>query len=480
MSNRRSQHSRGNARRGDGARKVLRIGIIRGPRIVEERLIRTGESVTVGESTRNTFVLPGSELPHQHRLFALKGGRYHLVVREPMHGKLFVDDAVQPLEQVVGSLGKRRGQDAWIPLRPSVRGKVQINGTTILFQFVQAPPEPRRIVADFGPLGFSQVDWVFAAFVAFSLVLNLVGYSYIQSQPPPRKASIEHIANNYIVRDFFFPELPEEDDPLDPLDQLAPDGLTDIEVPAEDPTPGENDRDDAEDDGDGEDGDANAGGEPDDELTRDQLRDRNRDRMNGVGLAAVLLVTDGETRSDLATRDLMQNPEGLIEDVAGAFAAAGRLKIASVDGDPLLRNPSTTEPGGGLEGLTGGRRRSGPVTVDPGSKGQTEVEPMVELERPDVDPGADAKAITELVGRKKGQIKACYDREIKTTPDLAGRIEVTIVVDPEGAVEEVWIVDNTTGSEELASCMMLRIRRWAFPATGETYEVTYPFSMFAN
>lgn len=479
MTTRRSRHSKGNQRGRNGARKVLRIGIIRGPRIVEERLIRTGESVTVGESTRNTFVLPGSELPHQHRLFALKGGRYHLVVRDPMHGKLFLDDEVQPLEQVVGSLGQRRGQDAWIPLGTSVRGKVQINGTTILFQFVQAPPEPRRIVADFGPVGFSQVDWVFAAFVAFSLVLNLVGYSYIQSQPPPRKASIDQIFREPVLVDFF-PELPEEDDPLDPLDQLDPDGLTEVEVPAEDPKPGENDRDDVEDGEDSEDGDANAGDDPEEELTRDQLREHNRERMNGVGLAAVLLGTDGDTSSDLATRDLMQHPEGLVEDVAGAFAAAGRVKIASVDGDPLLRNPSSTEPNGGLDGLTGGRRRSGPVVLDPTSKGQTEVEPMVELERPDVGPGADARAITELVGRKKGQIKACYDREIKTTPDLAGRIEVTIVVDPEGAVEEVWIVDNTTDSEELASCMMLRIRRWAFPATGETYEVTYPFSLFAN
>ena len=73
---------------------------------------------------------------------------------------------------------------------------MQINGTTILFQFVQAPPEPRRIVADFGPFGLSQVDWVFTAFMVFSLVLNLVGYSYIQSQPPPRRATIADLENN--------------------------------------------------------------------------------------------------------------------------------------------------------------------------------------------------------------------------------------------------------------------------------------------
>ncbi len=474
----RSQHSNSkrDRRNGTPAGKVLRIGIIRGPRIVEERLIRGGESVSVGESTRNTFVLPGSEMPAQHRLFALKGGRYHLVVRDPMHGKLFVDDAVQSLEQVAGSQGRKRGADTWIPLGPTVRGKVQINGTTILFQFVQAPPEPRRIVADFGPFGLSQVDWVFTAFMVFSLVLNLVGYSYIQSQPPPRRATIADLENNYVVRDFIFPELPDEPDPLDPFDELDPDGLA--EVDTEDPTPGERDPDDEIDNG-GEDGDASADAGNDEEPTREQLREDARGRMQDVGLAAVFPGTTGDTRSSLAVRDLMTNPDDLVEDLNGAFDAAGRIKIASLDGDPLLRNPS----GGDDDGLVGPSR--GPVTSGnpdfrPREKDQDEMEPIVEPERPVTEPGADVTAITQLVGRKKGQIKACYDREVKTTPDLAGRIEVTIVVGPEGEVEEIWVEDNTTGSKELADCMLMRIRRWGFPATGETYEVTYPFSMFVK
>ena len=37
--------------------RVLRVGIVQRGRIVEERLVRGRGTVTIGESTRNTFVL---------------------------------------------------------------------------------------------------------------------------------------------------------------------------------------------------------------------------------------------------------------------------------------------------------------------------------------------------------------------------------------------------------------------------------------
>ena len=42
--------------------KVLRVGVILGGKIVEERLIRTRETVTIGQSAKNTFSIPAPEL----------------------------------------------------------------------------------------------------------------------------------------------------------------------------------------------------------------------------------------------------------------------------------------------------------------------------------------------------------------------------------------------------------------------------------
>ena len=43
--------------------KVLRIGIIQGGKIIEERIVRRRETVTFGPSEKNTFVLPASDIP---------------------------------------------------------------------------------------------------------------------------------------------------------------------------------------------------------------------------------------------------------------------------------------------------------------------------------------------------------------------------------------------------------------------------------
>ena len=52
--------------------KILQIGIIQNGKIVEERLVRQRENVTIGQSTKNTFVVPASNaLPRTFTIFEL-------------------------------------------------------------------------------------------------------------------------------------------------------------------------------------------------------------------------------------------------------------------------------------------------------------------------------------------------------------------------------------------------------------------------
>ena len=46
--------------------RVLRIGILQGGKIIHERLIKPGQSVTIGESEKNTFVFKSQRLPKRH------------------------------------------------------------------------------------------------------------------------------------------------------------------------------------------------------------------------------------------------------------------------------------------------------------------------------------------------------------------------------------------------------------------------------
>ena len=53
--------------------KILRIGIIQGGRIVEERLVRKRENITIGQSAKNMFVVPSEALPRNWLLFEASG-----------------------------------------------------------------------------------------------------------------------------------------------------------------------------------------------------------------------------------------------------------------------------------------------------------------------------------------------------------------------------------------------------------------------
>src|SRR3982751_3466955 len=68
--------------------RILRIGVLLGGKIVEERLIRERTPVTIGQSMRNTFSIPIEGLPLEVTLFAIAEGRYSLRFLPRMDGRL--------------------------------------------------------------------------------------------------------------------------------------------------------------------------------------------------------------------------------------------------------------------------------------------------------------------------------------------------------------------------------------------------------
>ena len=59
MATPRPNQAGGTAVGGNGQRqRILRIGVLLGGKIVEERLIRERSSVTIGQSMKNTFSIP--------------------------------------------------------------------------------------------------------------------------------------------------------------------------------------------------------------------------------------------------------------------------------------------------------------------------------------------------------------------------------------------------------------------------------------
>jgi hypothetical protein len=126
--------------------RILRIGVLLGGKIVEERLIRDRISVSVGQSMKNTFSVPVDGLPLEFTLFALdQQGKYWLRFLPRMDGRISdATSAVNTLDQLRQKGAQNVGEYYQVALGDSSRGKLTIGDLTVLFQFVTEPPRQPR------------------------------------------------------------------------------------------------------------------------------------------------------------------------------------------------------------------------------------------------------------------------------------------------------------------------------------------------
>ena len=88
----------------------------------------------------------------------------------------------------------------------------------------------------------------------------------------------------------------------------------------------------------------------------------------------------------------------------------------------------------------------------------------------------DMSAINEVVNTHKVSIRMSYERFLKRSPDLAGKITIRFTIDAAGNVSRVEIVENTTGNKDLEDEITRKVAMWKFEAIGEgDVTVTYPF-----
>ncbi len=92
----------------------------------------------------------------------------------------------------------------------------------------------------------------------------------------------------------------------------------------------------------------------------------------------------------------------------------------------------------------------------------------------------DLSAVKKYVSKKKGQIKSCYEEQLKADPELAGKVEVVWTVMPSGTVSGVSVESNTTGNKDIENCIIRRIKRWQFAEQDDEFEITYPFTFFTR
>lgn len=451
--------------------KVLRIGIVQDGKIIQERLIKSGESVSIGESTKNTFVLPPTSLPKRYTLFHAKGGKYTLHISEEMKGKVAYKDAIASLAQLREKGDATRKGNVWhLPLTEGNRGKVGIQNVTVLFQFVPPPPEPVTAIKreDFRPRLIEEDDPVFMGFLGLFTALAAVMMIYVANAEPIERVDLATIPDRF-TKVVLAPDPPEPSEPLEIEDgegtEISPE---ETEKPSEETA--EKTEDVAEDTPPKEDVPKPEKTEAQKAAEEQARQDALRAEAESSPLLAALIATRGEgggaTDDPYGQGDTVgQNLDEALKSVSGVQAsstekaAARGSKGGDGRGDADIGDLASSK--GGTGELAAGPKIEVTGNVTTGTADLDFVE-------------GDADAVRKVVRKYTGQIKYCYERRLKENPSLEGRVEVQWTIS-DGRVTSASLFTNTTGDDELGSCIVSKIKKWRFPADQVEGEVIYPF-----
>ncbi len=453
--------------------KILRIGIIQGGRIVEERLVRKRENITIGQSAKNMFVVPSDALPRNWLLFEASGSQYVAHFSDGMDARIAVGNEIISLSQLKQTGKIQKKGTSWpLPLDERSRGKISLADMTILFQFVTPPPpQPRpQLPASVRGSALTGVDWFFTTIAAISFLIHLVLIIYLRSVDWPRKPDIEAVPDRFVQ---MVMKKPEEKKPevKKPDDTAKKDEAKKVEKKKG----------------------------PDEEkkvAPKRELTDEEKAK-----LAEEKAKADAERRARLADQvkqtgllkllGAKSDGEGSIADVLGkgdvdrdqekAFQGVGGVGVAN--NNDQLRGIKSGGSGSGRVASVTGLRGGGSIAGGGTGAAATEkkVSGVVKSEAPAVDGELDPAMVAKEVRTRLGAIKACYERALKRNPNLSGKVVIHWTITQAGTVSGVDVETDTLGDAEVASCIKSLVARWRFPApSGGSVEVSFPFVFQAS
>jgi hypothetical protein len=447
------------------ASKVLRIGIVKDGKVVHERLIKPGQNVTVGESPRNTFVVPNAGLPKRFTLFQCKGGKYQLNVTSSMGGKFATQAGVSDIAVAFASPDvAKKGDVSIIPVGDGARGKVVVGNITVLFQFVPAPPESARMVnrQDFRPRLFDEDDPVFIGTLSVFMAMAAVLLIYVWNTDPVETTTLAEIPDRFVQIIQPKDEQPDKPDPVveEKVLETADGKPADKEKVEEEKKkiPEKKPQTEAE----------KAAAE-----AAKTARKRD-DMMKKSKLLAALIGTRGSTKSDGTVEDLFADSDASIGSIQDALQNVDGVGIATSANMGVKKGGS----GGRSDAKIGDLAKGGGGTAEVGSGPATKVVGKASLGAIDAGGSAHAGSIKSVVSKKKGQVQYCYEQRLKENPNIGGRIAISVDI-VNGRVTKVMISENQTGDKAIESCIKGKVRRWRF-SSEVTESIFLPFALSSN
>jgi hypothetical protein len=422
----------------------LRVGLIQGKRIVEERVLRGGKDVTFGASPRDTFILPPDVLARTWRLFEERGGRLVLRLAPAMSAR--VANGAD-----LASFGPANDTRA-VELAPSARGKITVGDTTILFQRVRAPvAQPRpQLPASVRRHVLAELDGVFTAFVTASLLLHLAMVVYLRHVDWPRRPAIDEIPDRFITQ--FVKTRPKP--PPTPATPKATTAAAERPPTPTRPAP------------------ARPAAPTKAAPTAEERHAALQKEVQKVGFIAYLTARgegDSPIKDVLADGNADREVEEALKGATGvAVADSGQLRNLAHPGAGTGR---VATPIGLRQGGDIARADTGGPATERAARGQMRLEDPIEQ-----DGHVDAAAIAREIRARRKAVSACYERALKAQPTLAGKLVVRFSLSAAGTVTAVDVDEDLLGSPDVTSCIRAVALRWRFPALAEgPAALSFPF-----
>ena len=101
---------------------------------------------------------------------------------------------------------------------------------------------------------------------------------------------------------------------------------------------------------------------------------------------------------------------------------------------------------------------------------------------PEVRGSLDKEVIRRVIRRRQSAVRRCYETQLRTKPDLAGKVTVRFIVSSTGSVQTATTSSSTLDDKTTERCLLSVVKRMRFPKPqgGGIVVVNYPFIFTAS
>jgi outer membrane biosynthesis protein TonB len=420
----------------------LRVALLWKDRVTSERMISLREPITIGATTGVTLPFPeafGGSDPHT--LFNPSGEG--LLVHAPQGAQGWVQS------------GPSTAKQRWEQLADASMTSMSIGGRGLFvqgelglyFSLEYVDPKPALSLKLPIPRGNALLLWSFGvAFLAHVMLIVLSfsakSYTFLERGKITQSRFMEVLVEvQKSIDEKKEEELEELEEETTPTDEVVPD---------KDFTPRP----------------------PEEPELQEKVRERAQERF-GKGKAAVDALT-----KFLSGEDQSSDRLSLGDASAALGQTTGDGSLSSAFGD--LGGDISLGGGGGPMNTSGGRaagRRAGKLKAKGGKRrvrGKVSVKALKSRVR--VSGSLSKAEVDKVIGKHWSKISRCYERGLRKSPNLSGKLTVSWKVTSSGKTAQVKQVLSSLGSPQVSQCIMKIIKKLRFPKPkGGAVKIKYPF-----